>query len=108
MLNTSDTEVTIIRVRQWALFLQVKVCENGSTKPKMHVSVELEEESVGKVKEKILKKLKNDQGNSYGYYKQIRLFRITGSELLDFETLEDLQNNDFLFYSFGKLPVMWI
>lgn len=84
------------------------MCENGSSKPKIILNIEREQESVSQIKEKMFKKLKNEYGSQYSYHKNVRLFRITGIELADFETVDDMQTNDFLFFSFGKKLINYI
>lgn len=82
------------------------MCRNGSSKLLFRVEVELLSDTSLKVKEKILKRLK--QGDSSlqdliaGSIKQLRLFNIDGIELHNTDSMSMLKDDDYLYFSFSK------
>jgi hypothetical protein len=69
------------------------------------------QDSALKVKEKIMKKLKNlegsshsgDAGSSTSSYRSMRLFSINGIEMHDSDNIDVLHDDDYVYYSFSKV-----
>lgn len=79
----------------------MRVCLNGNLKHLFHLEIDLENDSVVKIKEKLMKKVKRKDPTKYQFINTIRLFDEWGNEFTETDGFESLNNEDIVFFSLG-------